>query len=386
MIDINFFYSVRDYFKKSDKVFWIISFMISCYCLTLLLSVSRTGQNSFKTQLSAMLIGYAGAFVLTKIDYQVVARRWYVPASICVFLIVFTLIFGKAEKGADGIAAKAWIKLPGGISFQPSELAKVCFMLTFAKHLSYIEEKGLNEEFKHIALLGMHALVPIALTHLQKDDGAAIIFFFMFLTMSFAAKIKLRYFGMIFLIIVVAAPVAWKYVLSEYQKKRFIIQFDLESDPLFYGFQQIQGRISIASGRLFGRGIFKGPRVAYDAVPIQESDFIFSVAGEELGFIGCVLIILLLGAMLLRTVYIADRSCDNLGKYICFGFFGMIFSQTLFNLGMCLCILPVMGVTLPFFSAGGSSAACLYFGLGLVQNVYMHKDDKDLVTLSLKKV
>ena len=116
-------------------------------------------------------------------------------------------------------------------------------------------------------------------------------------------------------------------------------------------------------------------------VPIQESDFIFAVAGEQLGFIGCAMIIILLILLLMRTLHTARVSCDNLGAYMCFGFFGMIASQMIFNLGMCLSLLPVMGVTLPFFSAGGSSAACLYLGFGLVQNVYMHRSEKDQIKI-----
>lgn len=387
MVDIKFFKSVSDYFKATDKLFWIISLLISCYCLILMKSIERTGDHSIITQSLAIIIGYAGAYFFTRMDYQVVAKRWYIVASICIVLILYTVLFEKSVKGANGIDARAWIHLPGGITFQPSELAKVGFMITFARHLAYLDENFLKDDFKHVMFLGLHALVPIVLTHLQSDDGAGVIFFFMFLTMAFAAGIQMRYFVAILLGVIILAPIAWFYVLKDYQKMRLLIQFDLESDPWGSGFQQIQGRISIASGKIFGRGLFKGPRVGRgNVVPVQESDYIFSVAGEELGFIGCVLIILLIAALLFRTVSIANRSCDNLGRYMCFGFFGMIFSQTVLNLGMCLCILPVAGVTLPFFSAGGSSAACLYFALGLVQNVYMRKDDKDLVTLNSKMI
>ena len=119
--------------------------------------------------------------------------------------------------------------------------------------------------------------------------------------------------------------------------------------------------------------------MGYGSVPIQQSDFIFSVVGEELGFVGCILVIALLTAMFVRTLQIAYKSSDDIGTYVCFGFFGMVFSQTVFNLGMCLSLLPVMGVTLPFFSAGGSSAACLYLGVGLVQSVFMQKNDNNVV-------
>ena len=299
-------------------------------------------------------------------------------AVICVLLIICTLIFGTSVTGNSGIDAKAWLKLPGGISFQPSELAKIGFMITFSKHLSVLKEKNELTSFFNVALLGVHALVPIALTHLQGDDGAAIIFFFMFLFMAFAAGVQLRYFFAVFAAIILMIPILWNYVFAEYQKQRIINQINPEADPLNTGFQQIQGKISIGSGKIFGQGLFNGPRVGSNSVPIQESDFIFSVAGEELGFIGCTLIILLLCLMLFRTLKTASMSSDCLGTYICFGFFGLVASQTIFNLGMCLSVLPVMGVTLPFFSAGGSSSACLYLGIGLIQSVYIQRDDDDI--------
>ena len=161
--------------------------------------------------------------------------------------------------------------------------------------------------------------------------------------------------------------------------------FNPESDPLGAGLQQIQGKISIGSGEWFGRGLFTAPRVQRSVVPVQESDFIFSVASEQLGFLGAMAILILIVLLLLRTMNAARKSCDDLGTYMCFGFFAMIAFQSVINLGMCLSLLPVMGITLPFFSAGGSSAACLYFGFGLVQNVYMHKSEKDRIHLSTSR-
>lgn len=370
--------SISSYFKRADKILWAVTIAISIYCLLLLASVSRTGTNYFLTQLIAIILGYMGAIALTVVDYKSIAKAWIWIAIGCILFIVYTLMFGITVEGSSGVSAKAWIMLPGGITFQPSELVKIGFIITFSKHLYILREKGLLKNFLHIALLGVHALVPIALTHLQGDDGAAIIFFFMFVTMTFAAGIQIRYFIGLFIAMVVAIPFAWKYVLADYQKQRLINQFNPESDPLNMGYQQIQGKISIGSGGLFGNGLFNGTRVGYNVVPIQESDFIFSVAGEELGFLGCILIIILLLIMLFRVLYIGMKAGNKMGIYICFGFFGMIASQAIFNLGMCLSLLPVMGVTLPFFSAGGSSAACLYLGIGLIQNVYMNKDDIEL--------
>ncbi|MEI3541651.1 MAG: FtsW/RodA/SpoVE family cell cycle protein [Acutalibacteraceae bacterium] len=374
-----FWNKTKSYFRLTDSIFWSISVSTSIFSLLLLLSVSRTSNfGYFRTQLIAIIIGYIGAFIITKSDYRIIAKHYVIVAVICVLLIICTLIFGTSVTGNSGIDAKAWLKLPGGISFQPSELAKIGFMITFSKHLSVLKEKNELTSFFNVALLGVHALVPIALTHLQGDDGAAIIFFFMFLFMAFAAGVQLRYFFAVFAAIILMIPILWNYVFAEYQKQRIINQINPEADPLNTGFQQIQGKISIGSGKIFGQGLFNGPRVGSNSVPIQESDFIFSVAGEELGFIGCTLIILLLCLMLFRTLKTASMSSDCLGTCICFGFFGLVASQTIFNLGMCLSVLPVMGVTLPFFSAGGSSSACLYLGIGLIQSVYIQRDDDDI--------
>ena len=374
-----FWNKTKSYFRLTDSIFWSISVSTSIFSLLLLLSVSRTSNfGYFRTQLIAIIIGYIGAFIITKSDYRIIAKHYVIVAVICVLLIICTLIFGTSVTGNSGIDAKAWLKLPGGISFQPSELAKIGFMITFSKHLSVLKEKNELTSFFNVALLGVHALVPIASTHLQGDDGAAIIFFFMFLFMAFAAGVQLRYFFAVFAAIILMIPILWNYVFAEYQKQRIINQINPEADPLNTGFQQIQGKISIGSGKIFGQGLFNGPRVGSNSVPIQESDFIFSVAGEELGFIGCTLIILLLCLMLFRTLKTASMSSDCLGTYICFGFFGLVASQTIFNLGMCLSVLPVMGVTLPFFSAGGSSSACLYLGIGLIQSVYIQRDDDDI--------
>lgn len=377
---------IFDYLKQTDKLYWLLMLAISSYSLLLLKTVpnSSTGRSYFLVQLIAILIGYVGAILFSLVDYHEMTAYWYIIAGFCLFLIVYTQIFGIAVVSSGGVNAKAWIKLPGG-TFQPSELVKIGFMLTFAKHISVLEERGLLKSFPNVMLLALHAGIPIILVHFQGDDGSAIIFFCMFLAMAFAAGIQLRYFAAVIVGLAVAFPLAWNFLLKDYQKARFTIFRHPETDPLKTGLQQLQGQLSIGSGGLLGRGLFNpNTRVAKGtAVPVQEKDFIFTVAAEQLGFIGGIAIFVLLFLFLLKTLRIARKSGDIMGSTICMGFFGMIMAQTLFNLGMCLNLLPVMGVTLPFFSAGGSSAACLYFGFGLVQNVSMHKLAPDKVKLRL---
>lgn len=358
--------------KHSNKILWTIVFLISIFSLILLKSVSTEDSDFATIQLIAVSVGILAAIIIQNMDYHDIADKWIWIGIFCVLFIVYTLFFGITVEGSSGVNARAWVKLPGGITFQPSELVKIGFIITFSKHLAILRDKEKIKLFKNVILVLFHALIPVVFTHLQGDDGAAIIFLCMEVFMAFISGIPLRYFALAGVLGILMMPVAWKYVLADYQKQRLINQLNPESDPLNMGYQQIQGKLSIGSGGLSGYGLFNGPRVASGAVPIQESDFIFSVAGEELGFIGCMGILLLLLLLIFRVLWIAKNSCDSMGTIICFGFIGLIFSQTIFNLGMCLSLLPVMGVTLPFFSAGGSSAACLYLGVGLVQSVFLN--------------
>ena len=382
-----FFKGLWDYIKKADIILWLLLAMISAYSLVLLRSVDyATGSGYFRTQLLAIGLGVAAAVVVTLIDYAEIANFWYLLAGFSIFLMIYTSFFGEQVLGSGGVDAKAWINIAGR-TFQSSELVKIAFILTFAKHLDVLRKGSKLDHPLHVMLLGCHALVPMLLCEMQGDTGAAIVFFAIFLAMSLSAGIKLRYFAALGGIVLVALPLLWMFVMKDYQKARFTAVFNLE-DPTVQmedGYQQYQGRISIGSGRLDGTGLFNGTRVANKSVPFQQSDYIFSVAGEELGFIGCSLILLLLLLFMAKVLHVASTSRDDLGRYICFGFFGMIALQSVSNIGMCLALLPAMGVTLPFFSAGGSSAACMYLGFGLVQAVYMRRKESDGMRLKRKQ-
>ncbi len=374
-------HSIADYFSRTDKIFWLISLLTTIYGLILIYSVTRAGGNFFKTQVMAVTLGYIAAVVVSLMNYEFIAKLWPVIAGVCIGLILLTYFVGRNITGTDDTA---WLTLPGGISFQPAELVKIGFIVTFAKHLSVLKEREKLHSFPQVCLLAAHALVPIVLVHFQGDDGTALVFVFMFLIMCFAAGIQLRYFFIVFAAAAAGIPLIWNMFMHDEQRSRFLALLDLDANSMGKGYQQYQGKISIASGELTGRGLFNGPRVDRSSVPFQENDFIFTVAGEELGFIGCVLILGVLLLLMLRALQNAASSKDALGKYICVGFFSMIATQTCINIGMVLGLIPVIGITLPFFSAGGSSVACLYLGVGLVESVYMHQYASDKVSLNLQ--
>lgn len=371
---MNIFNSILSALRYGDKLLWLLTVSIATYGLVLVASISREGFNYLLVQSLSIFLGLFGALVLQTINYKFISKASLWLGIFGILLMVYTIFMGVAIEGASGVNAKAWIKLPMGITFQPSELAKIVFIVTFSSHTANMAQNNSFNDKKSIALLILHAGVPVVLSHLQGDDGAAIIFLCIAITIAFIGGIPLKCFLYATIMGLISMPVFWNFVLADYQKKRILSQLNPENDPLNMGYQQIQGKLSIGSGGLFGTGLFKGPRVANNVVPIQESDFIFSAAGEELGFIGCMLILLLLGAMIFRISYIAKRSQNRVGILICFGFIGLIASQTFFNLGMCLSLLPVMGVTLPFFSVGGSSAMCLYLAIGIIQNIYLNSN------------
>lgn len=383
----NFFSPIIDYLQRLDKILVLIIIFISTLSLLLLQSVSRaTNTDYFQTQLFAITLGCIAAFVLTNIDYETIGNYWGLIALFSIFIMLYALFFGVNIAGSGGVSATAWIQIAGR-SFQPSELVKILFLLTFAKHVNALKKRSVLNKPVQVVFLFAHACIPILLCHLQGDDGAGIVFFAMFVCMAYASGIKKIYFFILAIICIVSIPVLWEFVLSDYQKARFTAVYNLD-DPTVaanYGYQQYQARISIGSGGFFGTGLFAGPRVESNLVTFQHSDFIFSVVGEELGFVGCVVVILSLLALMWRVIYIANKSRDISGKVICYGFFGIIALQSFSNIGMCLALLPVMGVTLPFYSAGGSSAACLYLGIGLIESVYMHRDYESGVRLRYKK-
>ena len=366
--------TIIDYLKRSDKVFWLLTAVVSVYGCLLIASLQRDGGTDFLlTQIIAVLLGYVAAVAVSLVDYHQWGRHWWVVGGLALLLTMAVFVIGIQIEGTDDVG---WIRLPGGLTFQPSELTKIGFIVTFSQHIAFLSEKQRLTRPLGVLTLLLHAMVPIGLIHFQGDDGAALVFALLMAVMTFAAGVPLRYFLVLPCVLLPAVPLVWLKFLNDDQKNRLLVLFSADDSMLkTYGWQQYQGKLSIASGGLFGQGYGSGTRVAENVVPYQENDFIFTVAGEELGFLGCAALLVLLALLLLRILHIAAQAPDPLGQSIAFGFFALVGSQTAINLGMVLGFLPVIGVTLPFFSAGGTSVTCLYMGVGLVQSVVLHPAD-----------
>lgn len=365
---------IADFVRESDKILILLCFFATAYgCLAVFTSTYYTGNvRPVIVQVFCMFAGLGAAFVISVFDYDKYLRRWYLAAAGALLLVILTFFIGFAPEGTDD---KAWIDL-GFTMFQPSELLKVSFLITFSLHLAKV--KANINKIKYLIPVCIHGAIPVVLIHFQGDDGTALVFAIMVIFMMWAAGVSWKYFATVFSAALVAAPLVYFFVMNDDQRERIISLFDIEANIQGVGFQQWRGRMALANGGFFGQGFLKGSLTQTGAVPMGHNDFIFVSIGEELGFLGCMAVILLLGAICFRCLQIAKLSSKDEGKYICVGMFAMLFAQTFINLGMCTSVLPVIGITLPFFSAGGTSVFCLYLGIGLVLSVYMHRNSRTI--------
>lgn len=367
------FRRVADYIRECDKLLYILCFVTTAFgCVAVLSTTYKNSGNSmrdFYMQVFCTFLGLIAVVIISNFNYKNFCRFWPVFALGGIIPVILTFFIGYAPGNTDD---KAWLMI-GGFSFQPAELLKICFIISFAYHCFLIGDK--IKKFLHILPLGIHGAIPVALIHFQGDDGTALVFAIMLAGMMFAAGVPLRYFIIAISAVAVALPVIYLFIMNDDQQARInALLFGTEGDYLGTLYQQWRGRVGMANGGLFGTGLFKGPLVQTDSIPEVWNDFIFTGIGEELGLIGCLLVLILLAAVCIRILRIGFMANSKLGLIICAGVFTMIFAQTVINIGMCLWLLPVIGVTLPFFSAGGTSLLCTYLGIALVMSVYIHRN------------
>ncbi|CAB4595152.1 unannotated protein [freshwater metagenome] len=315
-----------------------------------------------------IVIGVLLAWGTTVIDYRLL--RAYTPIlwGLGVLGLAFVLLPGV---GSEVNGAKAWIPLPGGFQIQPAELAKISIIVGLSMLLSERSHDS-NEPSSRDVLraLGV-AAIPMGLILLQPDMGTVFIISASVVAIIGISGASLKWVAGLLLLAVLGGVVATQSgVISEYQVKRLQSFVDPNADSQGSGYQLKQARITVGSGGLLGTGLFNGPQTNGRFVPEQQTDFIFTVAGEELGFLGCGVIILLYLTILMRAFGIARRSADPYGRLVCTGVIAWFAFQTFENIGMTLGLMPMTGVPLPFMSYGGSSMFANLIGFGLLQNVH----------------
>lgn len=317
------------------------------------------GSSYWKTQLFSMIIGIGAAIIISLIDYRKLVKLWFIFAPAALFLVALTFTsLGYQRAGADD---QAWLQI-GPLNFQPSEVLKIAFILTFGYHLSR-DEENMNKPL-HMLLLLIHGAVPIAIVGKQGDYGTAIVFAAIFGFMICSAKISWKY--LIAAPFVIAAAVAgmWFFALNEFHKKRILILFNPGTDADIE-YQQNLGLAALKSGGVFGKGLMKNAD-EYVYVPEIHNDFIFTYAGQVFGFVGSIGLLIILAYICLKIFADSHITRDRLGRFICMGAFGLMLSHCILNIGMVLKVAPVIGIPLPFLSAGGTAMVSMYAIIGLV--------------------
>ncbi len=356
--------AILNYTKTTDRALWGMCLLLSLTSLLLLSGLYYTGYATGRqlfTQALAIGLGVVSALVISYFDYSAIIGLWkfYLPP---VYLLMgATFVMGMA-RGDD----QAWLII-GGFSLQPSELLKVAFILAFSLHLSLVHDQ--LDNYKQLGAVVLHGGFPVLLIYLQGDAGSALMMGLIVASMIFAAGLSWRIILMAIGSLVVVGPFVWFFMLNEDQKSRILIFANPDLDPLSYGYQQLNGLLAIGSGQLRGTGIFSQDHVY---TPEIRNDFIFSFLGNSMGFVGCLAVCILLFALCMRLLYNAHTARDRAGYFICVGAFAMIAFQSVFNIGMCLSVLPVIGITLPFLSSGGTSVVALWCVIGFCLSVKAH--------------
>jgi rod shape determining protein RodA len=355
------------YIKQTDWLLLGISMVLATIGIFCIYSATRTFESAFYVrQFYWLLIGIAVLIPTVIIDYATFKRLAYVLFAITLIMLVVALFSGRTMGGAQ-----RWISL-GFVSFQPSELAKVTFVIVLARVLSSTQTGRWGMSWRELALPFVIMIVPFMLVAKQPDLGTAMIFLFVFTSMILIVKIRLRTLIILIGGVLAMIPVGW-YAIKDYQRARLLSFIDPTMDPLGSGYHTLQSKIAIGSGGFFGKGFTKGTQGSLMFLPAHHTDFVFPLLAEEWGFVGAVAVIALFVILILRGLDIASNAKDRFGFLLAFGLSSLLFCHIVINIGMVMGFLPVVGVPLPFISYGGSFLLTVFVSIGLLLNISMRK-------------
>ena len=364
----------NDYFRLRERFDWPLFIsaalvavvgIVNLYSATSVYSGARAEQ--YVNQVYWLVAGGILAVFAASVDYRHFERLGYVVYIVGVLCLVLVFILGRDIRGSA-----RWIVL-GTFQFQPSEFMKLALAIALAKFL-HDDPRGEGRTLKDLVVPVLLTVIPVVLILRQPDLGTAIILMLIFF--SIALLIRLRWGSVAALagISTVLVSLAWSYGLKDYQRQRVTSFLNPEADLRGAGWQAHHARVAIGNGGLFGQGYMRGTQNQFKFLPDQYSDFPFPVFAEDWGFVGGVLLLGLYGFLSIWAIRVASQSKDRFGAALSVGIGAMIFWQAFINLGMVLGLLPVVGVTLPLFSSGGSSVLTVLIGVGLLMNVSMRRN------------
>ncbi len=368
-----------NYLRMADTPLLVLCVAAAVFGLVIIYSATRSYENGryMPVQALALLLGLVFFVVFSLIDVDILTDRWYFLVGFNILLLIALRLFG--VEGETG--NRSWIRF-GGIGIQPSELLKITFALLLMRQITRLQEskKGISGVFSAFSLAIHFALLFGIYVIISADAGNALVFLFIFAAMCFAGGLNILWFLVALALAALATPVLWTRFLSDYQRNRILAPYFpelVDPDGLGITWQVRQSKIALASGGLTGQGFLQGERAQGEMLPFKHTDFIFSVAGEELGLVCCAGIMLLLTLIIIRVLMTGLRSGNHRDLLLCAGFAGMLTFQVYENIGMCIGVTPVVGITLPFFSYGGSSLVASFAAMGLVSGVRLRQKGRE---------
>lgn len=359
----------QDFGRSGDLVLLFLCLVANTFgCVIVASATNYMGSSrSILIQVAASVLGILIYIVLTDIDVEVFAERRGLLLLFNVFLMALLIPFGINVGGN-----RSWIDLPLlPVNIQPAEICKITFVILIAKVMS-IHQTHLSS-LRSVTHLAFHVLMMVGMIIvLSGDAGVGLIFIFTFIVMVYVGGISMKWILGGFAGLAALMPLVWTYIMGDYQKQRIQMLYDPTIDPQGLGIRwhTKNSLLSLTSGGLTGQGLFHGNRTQVGALTAQHTDFIFSSIGEELGFLGCLLTLLLLTAIIIRCIYVGLKSPDYCNRMICIGVASAMIFQVISNVGMCIGVMPVIGLTLPFISYGGSSIVSMYMAMGIVSGIH----------------
>ena len=366
---------LRDIIHQSDMVLWSLCTAATLYGMLLILSATHTVYHGSLKYVAVQgvgwLIGTAAYFLFSSVDIVELSKKWkwFLGFNFGFILLLLTPL-GIVRNGNRAWLGVSWFP----VNVQPAEVVKITFIILLARQLVHLSETRDLKRFVNVIQPTAHVLIMFGFYYvISHDAGSGLVYLFVFICMAFAAGFAKRW---LLLGIGGAAGglvAAWKLKLLRGDwYKRIMVVLDHSFDPQGKGWQQTRGMLALGSGGLTGQGLFHGTQTQSPyrtSLPERQTDFIFCACGEELGFIGCLIIILFLLAIVIRCFIVAHGANTRMEGLVCVGMAGMLIFQTVANIGMCLFLLPVVGLTLPFFSYGGSSIVTLFAAMGIVSGI-----------------
>ena len=360
---------LRSFFRKGDMVLLLLCVVTTVFGFLMVASTTNAvGSTRYLViQISAAVLGILLYAVVSSIDADLFSEHRVLLLIFNTVLLLMLIPFGETIAGN-----RSWLNFPFlPFNIQAAEICKITFVLIMASVMASHQNRV--SHIKSIAHILFHTVFLVGLNFfLSSDAGVSLIFVFIAVCMAFTGGVSIFWFLLGGGVLTLSFPVIWNVIMDEFQRKRFEVLWNAELDPLGIDerYHIVRSLRSLTGGGMTGQGLFQGIRTQIYALPAQHTDYIFSAIGEELGFLGCALVLILLFSIVARCIWVGRRSGDYMRRLICFGCAAALIFQILINVGMCIGVTPVIGLTLPFVSYGGSSLVTLYAMLGLVSGVY----------------